>query len=62
MSRHEKIIKQVTKTDYNSITKKFSEQEESLREMFHENKVAVNLRQINRLEQTRLLNDIYSFD
>lgn len=50
MSRHEKIIKQVTKTDYNSITKKFSEQEESLREMFHENKVAVNLRQINRLE------------
>lgn len=50
MSRHEKIIKQVTKTDCNSITKKFSEQEESLKEMFHENKVAVNLWQINRSE------------
>lgn len=50
MSRHEKIIKQVTKTDYNSITKKLSEQEESLKKMSHENKVAVKLWQINRLE------------
>lgn len=43
MSRHENISKEMTKTEYNSITKKFSEQEESLKEMFCENKVAVNL-------------------
>lgn len=43
MSRHKKITKQVTKTDYNSITKKFSGQEESREEIFRKNKVTVNL-------------------